>query len=143
LLLYSFFFPPAMAGLRSSHTGSQQKATNEHHGAQVSEHRHHHEPRSNCHETRDEGIGQHGRPTSESHKDVMKRVQQKGAKRVGLQKVLWTANITELGFADDTSQFDTKIVGGSSASVGEYPYYGKSCLSSWEIKLLQIFRINL
>jgi secreted trypsin-like serine protease len=67
---------------------------------------------------------------------MMKQVNQKRAKRAGLQKVLWTANITQLSLADDASEFDTKIVGGSSASAGEFPYYGKSFLISRDSKLL-------
>jgi hypothetical protein len=112
------------AGLCSSHAGSQEKASNMHHGMQaLLEHHHHHEPHSICHEIREEDTSEHGRPTSESHQDMMKQVNIKRAKRAGLQKVLWTANITQLSLADNASMFDAKNVRGSSASVGKYLFF--------------------
>jgi hypothetical protein len=119
---------PAMARLRSTTGGMKKEATTSNRGRKVSEHhqRHkHHEPRTSHHETREAGISRHGRPTSESHQDMMEPASIGGDERVELQKAIWASKSTDQVWSDDASELDTKIVGGSSASVGEYPYYGK------------------
>jgi hypothetical protein len=119
---------PALARLRSSHGGMKNEATTSNRGRKVSEHPHHHkhhEPRTSHHETREEGTGRHGRPTSESHQEMMEPANKRGGERVGMQKIIWASKVIDQVSSDDTGDFDTKIVGGNSASVGEYPYYGK------------------
>jgi hypothetical protein len=117
-----------LARLRSSHGGMKNEATTSNRGRKVSEHPHHHkhhEPRTSHHETREEGTGRHGRPTSESHQEMMEPANKRGGERVGMQKIIWASKVIDQVSSDDTGDFDTKIVGGNSASVGEYPYYGK------------------
>jgi hypothetical protein len=69
-----------------------------HHGMQaLLEHHHHHEPHSNCHELEKKIPANMADPHQKVTKTyMMKQVNIKGAKRAGLQKVLWTANITQL-----------------------------------------------